>query len=239
VRQLSELYQPINLLAPVAPDVWVVDGPAIRFHGMPFTTRMTVVRLEGGLWIHSPIEPDPALAAAIDVLGPVRYLIAPNSLHYWWIPDWKTAYPAAEVWAVPGAKDRAKRALPVDRTLSRDIPRWADAIDHTIVEGRLFTEAVFCHRATGTAMLADLIENFEPARLRSRTMRAMVKLAGCADPDGKAPIDMRWSFAGKHAKLREAVDYMVAWDPTRVVLAHGRWYDHDGRAELERAFRWV
>jgi hypothetical protein len=32
---------------------------------------------------------------------------------------------------------------------------------------------------------------------------------------------------------------MLAWQPERVMIAHGRWYDKDGAAELRRAFRWV
>ena len=32
---------------------------------------------------------------------------------------------------------------------------------------------------------------------------------------------------------------MIAWNPVRIIIAHGRWYDADGTAELRRAFRWV
>jgi hypothetical protein len=32
---------------------------------------------------------------------------------------------------------------------------------------------------------------------------------------------------------------MIAWNPERVILAHGRWYERDGAQELRRAFRWV
>ncbi|MCP5170337.1 MAG: hypothetical protein H6999_11365 [Hahellaceae bacterium] len=32
---------------------------------------------------------------------------------------------------------------------------------------------------------------------------------------------------------------MLQWQPERIILAHGRWYAHDGTAELRRAFRWV
>jgi hypothetical protein len=31
----------------------------------------------------------------------------------------------------------------------------------------------------------------------------------------------------------------MAWHPQRVILAHGRWYQENGEAELRRAFRWV
>jgi hypothetical protein len=32
---------------------------------------------------------------------------------------------------------------------------------------------------------------------------------------------------------------MMAWQPERVILAHGRWYEENAAAELRRAFRWV
>jgi hypothetical protein len=52
-------YLPLDELKPVAEDVWIVDGPEIRFGAgplkFPFPTRMTVVRLpDNVLWLHSP-----------------------------------------------------------------------------------------------------------------------------------------------------------------------------------------
>lgn len=41
------------------------------------------------------------------------------------------------------------------------------------------------------------------------------------------------------AEAAACLERMLAWKPERVVLAHGRWYDHDGSAELRRAFRWL
>jgi hypothetical protein len=52
------------------------------------------------------------------------------------------------------------------------------------------------------------------------------------------PRDMRMSYRNKKA-LRQAVETMIAWDPERIVLAHGRWYERDGAAELKRAFSWL
>ncbi|HET7558180.1 MAG TPA: DUF4336 domain-containing protein, partial [Rhodanobacteraceae bacterium] len=109
----SALYEPINLLKSVAPDIWIADGPIVRMAaplGMsaPFTTRMTIVRLgDGGLWCHSPIAPDDALFAAIDAIGPVRHLVSPNKLHYAHIAAWKARYPQALAWASPGVRERA------------------------------------------------------------------------------------------------------------------------------------
>jgi len=70
------LYEPTNIYKPLAPDVGVVDGPfeyltvgGIRLP-LPFTTRMTVVRLSNGdLFLHSPIKFDERLAMELQGLG--------------------------------------------------------------------------------------------------------------------------------------------------------------------------
>src|SRR3546814_8656592 len=50
---------------------------------------MTIVRLEGGLFIHSPTVLSPTLRAAIDDLGTPQWIIGPNTIHYWWVGEWK------------------------------------------------------------------------------------------------------------------------------------------------------
>lgn len=237
-------YEPLNTLKAVATDVWLVDGGIIYFYGLPFPTRMVVVRLaDGSLWVHSPIAPDADLLAEVRALGPVRHLIAPNWIHYAYIPAWQAEFPDAIAWAAPNVRERAaQQGFPVrfDRDLGDTAPpEWAEELDQVRVDGsRVHVEVVFFHRASRTAILTDLIENFEPKYV-SFWHRPLIFLAGTQDPDGKAPIDMRWSFSGGKPALRAAVARIFAWDAERVILAHGRWYPHNGAAELRRAFRWV
>ncbi len=84
----ASLYEPINVYKPVAPDVGIVDGPFeyLTVGGaklpLPFTTRMTVVRLSNGdLFLHSPIKFDRRLANGLLGLGTVRHLVSPNQFH--------------------------------------------------------------------------------------------------------------------------------------------------------------
>ncbi|MGX8011191.1 DUF4336 domain-containing protein [Mesorhizobium sp. ORM8.1] len=243
-RSALDLYEPIDVLKPVAPDLWIVDGPRIGFGvgpvEFPFTTRMTVMRLgNGDLILHSPVALTPALRSAIELLGPIRFLVAPNSLHYWWLPDWKAVLPDAEVLAVRGLQERAKRPIEVDRLLIGRGSPWPGEIDLLVVRGDVLTEAVLFHRASKTLILTDLIENFEPKRIHSWFLKLLITLAGASDPDGKAPIDMRLSFFRRRRALRLAVHQMLSWQPERVIIAHGRWYEKNGTAELRRAFRWV
>jgi hypothetical protein len=83
------LYEPINRYKPLGPDFGVVDGPfeylttaGVRLP-LPFTTRMTVVRLgNGDLFLHSPIAYDAALSDELASIGRVRHLVSPNQFHY-------------------------------------------------------------------------------------------------------------------------------------------------------------
>jgi len=237
------LYHPIDTPKPVAPDLWLVDGPAIRFYGMPFTTRATLARLPGGaLWVHSPTRLTEPLRAEIDAIGPVAHLIAPNWIHYASLPQWQGAYPAAKLWAAPGVAARAAAngtRIGIDAELTDEAPPdWAGTIDQMIVAGsRVHREAVFFHRPTRTLILTDLIENFEPRRLPV-WMRPLVRLGGVAAPRGATPRDLRLTFRDR-AALRASVERMIAWAPERVILAHGAWFEANGTDELRRAFRYV
>ncbi len=243
------LYQPINTLKPIAENIWIVDGPEIRmtypwlkFLWMPFPTRMTVVRLsDGALWLHSPTPVCDELAGAIELLGTIRFLIAPNRLHYWWIGDWRARYPQAIAYAAPGVRESAAgRFDHFDEELADTPPaEWRGEIEHILVRGDFMTEAEFLHIASRTLILTDLVENFEPRRFASRFLRWLVRMAGCADPDGTMPVDLRATFHRHRAAMRQAVERMLAWAPDRVVLAHGRWYPDNAVLELKRAFRWV
>ncbi len=244
LRGMATGYEPLDTLKPVAPDIWIVDGPLIRFYGMPFSTRATVVRLANGdIWVHSPTRLSEGLRGEVTALGPVVHLVAPNWIHYAHVAEWQAAFPDALAWAAPWVAERAAKkgkALRFDRDLGpvAEAP-WAGQIEQMIVEGsRVHREAVFFHRASKTLILTDLIENFE-ARNLPWWMRIAARLGGILDPDGKMPRDMRASFIGHRDALRRAVETMIGWGPERVILAHGRWYDRNGADELRRAFRFL
>src|SRR5918999_131781 len=198
-----ELYEPLFVPKPVGEDLWLVDGPVVRMSylwgSFPFPTRMAVVRLRGGdLLLWSPTALDEGLRSRIDALGRVRHLISPNKFHYAHIATWKRAYPEATAWASPGVRERAaSQRVDVffDADLG-DLPEevWVKDLDQLIFRGgRFMEEVVFFHRKTRTLILADLIENFE-AEKGGGLHGWLVRFAGGAGPDGKAPIDLRRAF---------------------------------------------
>jgi len=241
------LYAPLNTLKLIAPNIWIVDGPVVNMTGpvglcVPFPTRMTVVKLTSGeLWCHSPTAPDSGLFAALDALGPIKHLISPNKLHYAHIAAWKQRYPEAIAWASPGVRERAAsqhNQVAFDTNLGDTPPQaWADDIDQIRFRGsQVMEEFVFFHCASRTLMLADLIENFEAAKL-PWWLRGLAWLGGVLDPDGKTPLDWRMTF--QKSKARTCLARMRAWHPQQIILAHGLCYLRDADTELRRAFRWL
>jgi uncharacterized protein DUF4336 len=239
-------YPPLDTLKEIAEGVWIVDGPTIDFgprgFRMPFPTRMTVIRLPpGDLFVHSPTRLTSPLRREIEAIGLPRWIIGPNRLHYWWIPEWHEAYPAADVYVAPKVSrqagdriDFATRELAENTTFP-----WKDSIATLALAGSYMTEFEFFHHSTRTLVLTDCIENFEAEKLHSPWMRWLARLGGALDPDGQTPRDLRQTFRRNRAQIARAVDQMIAWNPARIILAHGRWYDSDATSELKRAFRWV
>jgi hypothetical protein len=101
-------YPPLNVLKPVGDGIWIVDsGPLLAGGLLPLPIRMTVTQLDDGtMLLHSPTEYDASLHHAIDQLGPIGHLIAPNSAHWSFIKRWKQEVPAALAWAAPGLRNR-------------------------------------------------------------------------------------------------------------------------------------
>ena len=84
-----------------APNVWIVEGPAVSFFGFPYPTRMAVIRLTEGddygrAWIWSPVEISDELASEVEArAGKVKYIMSPNKIHHIFLKQWTDRYPDA------------------------------------------------------------------------------------------------------------------------------------------------
>ncbi|WP_120510578.1 DUF4336 domain-containing protein [Photobacterium salinisoli] len=220
--------------------VWIADGNAVPFFTLPYTTRMTVVILpDGKLWVHSPIELTTELAEAVNALGEVSYLIAPNHLHHLFVAQWQQAYPNATTF---GTKEvihkRSDLHFDDELTSSSDYP-WQPAIEQLLFTGsKAMQECVFFHPETRTLILTDLIENF-PADSFKPWQRVIAKSAGVMAPSGKTPLDWRLSFYLNKPEARRHIEHILSWEPQTIVLAHGELITQDAVAFLRRAFSWL
>jgi|GEM_PF-20873 len=230
-------------IEPVDDEIWLAEGAVVSFYGFPYPTRMVLVRIGGdALWVWSPIALDGRLRAEVDALGTVRWLVSPNCLHHLYLQDWCRAYPAAELWA-PRSVTRKRSDLTFSGILEERPPdAWEDDIDQAWFRGSVFIdEMAFFHRPSRTAIFADLTENFADdflAQHWSRWQRWIARLWKITTGYGYAPLEYRLSFV-RRARARAALRKVLAWNPERVIMAHGEWQRTDGRQYLERAFAWL
>ena len=227
-------------LEPIDDSIWLTEGAVVSFFGFAYPTRAVIVRLTGGaLWIWSPVALTAELRAEIDALGPVGFLVSPNKLHHLYLQDWHAAYPDAALWGPQSTRDKRKDLAFAGTLEDEPPPQWRDDIDQAWVRGSLvLDEVVFFHRASSTAILADLSQNFSPQFLATHWSWWQRPIARLGISDGGAPPDWRASFV--HRSLaRTAARKILAWAPRRVVIAHGEWQRDNGTAYLERAFAWL
>lgn len=122
------------MLLPFAQDIWLGDGDDVTVLGFHYSTRMAVIKLsDGGLFIWSPIALTDNLKNAVDDIGTVQHIVAPNSLHHLFIGDWAKAYPKARLYAPPGLREKHK-----------DIEFHEDLTDPQVLAGKtILTKSLF------------------------------------------------------------------------------------------------
>ncbi|OIQ25454.1 MAG: hypothetical protein BM562_17210 [Alphaproteobacteria bacterium MedPE-SWcel] len=228
-------------MTPFGAQCWLFDGPAVTgAAGFRFPTRMAVVRLpeDGGLWIWSPVALTQDVRLAIDALGPVRHLVAPNSLHYTFLAEWAEAYPDAKVHAAPGLTEQITTTT-IQSTMGEDPdPAWAGAIDQIMVRGnRITTEVVFFHRESSTVLVADLVQQIPKGWYRGwRAVIAHLDLMTASVPS--VPRKFRMATTDKVA-ARDAVARILEWPAEGLVMAHGAPLRSGGKEALRNAFEWL
>lgn len=227
------------MLQPFAQDLWIADGPIADVAGFRYPTRMAVIRLvDGGLFVWSPTALDDVLKTAVDALGPVRHVVAPNALHHLHLDAWRGAYPEARFSAPPGLRRKRPDLRFDDDLADGSVHDWSAEIDHVPVHGNLITtEVVFFHRASRTAIFTDLIQHFRPDWFSGwRAIIARLDLMTAPSPE--VPRKFRNTFVHRRA-AREALRRILAWPTERVLMAHAPPVVRDGQGFIRRAFRWL
>jgi hypothetical protein len=224
------------MLTPVEDNLWFVHIPttsgAIRL-GM----RMTVVRLRnGGLWLHAPVPLDNGLLGALQTLGPVRYIVAPNLMHHRYLAACRRLFPEARILAAPGLASK-REDMQFDGMLGQtgELGYGTDLVQHVVAGAPRLNEVAFLHVSTRTLILTDLLFNIHPpANLGTRVY---LKLAGKYGAPCQTAL-LRWFVKDKNA-FSASMDHLLNWDFDRIVLSHGQLVASGGRSALRDATAWL
>lgn len=232
------LYHPLDTPKPFGPDLWLVDGA----FGPGVPVRMTVARLPGGdLLLHSPTRLTSGLREALAALGPIKHLVAPNSVHWTFVKAWQDAIPDATVWAAPGLRERGqvkRSGLRIDTVMSDTPPAaWGGAFEQQVIPGGAgFREVAMLHRPSRTLLMTDLVQNFEPSKL-PWALRPLARLLGNTTGQSRAPAHLRAvvRFGDGAAAARR----VVGWEPERIVVTHGRPIVANAAERLRQSLAWL
>lgn len=218
----------MTTLTEIADGVHVANAPQ-SFFGLELGTRMTVLELDGGLLVHSPIAIDPS---SLGHLGSPRWVVAPNLFHHLYVGPWAEA--GCEAWAAPGLPEK-RPDLDFAGTLGAGVHPFGDDVALFPLTCFSFTnEVVVLHRPSGTLLVADLAYNIAPtAPWPTRTaMRMLLGYPGCQ-------TTVLERIAMKRSAARRELAELLELPFDRLVLAHGDVVEHGGPDALRQAFRWL
>jgi hypothetical protein len=217
-------------LTSVADGVWIDTAP-VRFLGLRLSANMTVLRLPSGdLFLYSPIALTPERRAAVEALGPVRHLYAPNVYHHLRIGDWQTACPTATLHA-PHGLGKKRPDLRIDR--QHGTGAIDPAVEEIRIEGFRLEETVLLHRPSRTLLVADLVHNI--GRPEHWWTRWYTKAAGFYDRVAVSRVIRALAFHDRQAARRCIAD-VLARDFDGLVPGHGAPLATGGKAALAAAY---
>ena len=163
-----------NRIVARAPNIWTLDG-SMRFnfvkpHIARFPCRMAIIRLDGGLLLWSPLPPTPDVLTQVQALGVVRWIVAPNSLHWLWAGAFAKAIRDAGgsvmLLAAPGLRTKPEvvaTGVVWDAYLPQAAPSdWAGIVECVHIQGiPLVEEVVLIHTPSATLFGCELAFNFQ------------------------------------------------------------------------------
>lgn len=220
-------------------EIWTADGLVISVIGFDFPTRMVVIRLsDGGLFVWSPVALTDELRSAVDQLGPVRHIVAPNHLHDLFLAQWHSAYPEAALHAAPRLRSRHPELEWGSDLGNTPAPEWANDIDQVVVRGCwVTTEVVFFHRLSRTVIFTDLIQQFEPGWFKG-WRGLLARMDKMTAPSPTVLVKYRIAFYDRKT-ARSAVRNILAWPAEALLAAHAPPVARGGREAIARAFDWL
>ncbi|MFT6169957.1 MAG: hypothetical protein ACJAR9_002083 [Celeribacter sp.] len=227
------------MLTPFGKDIWIAKGPILSIAGFKFPTRCAIMRLnDGNLVIWSPVTLTPDLKDAVDALGPVKALIAPNAFHHLFFKNWADAYPQAKCFAAPSLAQK-RRDIHFDATLgdTADVI-WIGELAQVVLRGNaICDEVVFFHKPSGTVIFTDILQQFDKGWFTGwRGVVARLDLMEGTEPH--VPRKFRLAFRNRTA-AKTSVKTILGWPADQVLMAHGRPVTKDAPRFLRRAFAWL
>jgi len=225
-------------LQPIVPDtIFCTSSTLPMLNGLLLPLRMTVVRLKNGeVLLYSPTRYDDALHVELEELGPVKYIIAPNKVHYMFVADYIEKFPEAKLFLAPGLKERVSEFEKGSLLGGHPDEAWGEDLDQILTGGNSFlSEVVLFHKKSKILIVADLLLNFPPGyfdgKLNSESLAALATQFFSELPD-KPMCSPEHSIYCTDVKAFESTcQKILAWEFECIVMSHGEILDDPEKAK--------
>lgn len=205
-------------LRAIGNQIWVADRELQMPGGIRLPCRMVVMGDgHGNLLCYSPVALDEETVEALDGLGRVRWIVAPNRYHRSFTAGTVSRYPQAEVsgyWSPPGRGFAPPPAAPFD---------GCELMTVTLRSG--FSEIVAYHDLSETLVVCDLLFN---VRSGDRRLRALMRLNGAWQTAGHTRLQ-RWLLLRDQEGLAMFRRWALSRPFVQIAMAHGQVIQHDAR----------
>ena len=223
-------------LRAIAPGLWSAETQLVLPGGVRLPARMLVVALAGGeLLLWSPIAIDEVLATALEDLGRVRYIAAPNRFHHLFLRAAKARFPEAGLWA-PKALAAKYPDLDVQGLWEEDRPPFAPEVEILALEGapRVQEVALFHPQSRSLALTDYLFHVREAKTFGTRLLFTMVRAYG------KLAQSLTWRFFIRDRRAAaQSLRRLLELDFDRLIVAHGEIVEQGGKEALRQATAWL
>ena len=223
-------------LREVTTGVWIASDP-VRIVGTRLSANMTVLRLEGGaLLLHSPVSMTPERHAAVESLGEVAHLYAPNTFHHRWIGEWAAAFPNARVHA-PSA---LAKVLRIDRAHDKETDSsFSGILDEQHFAGFRLHETALVHRASRSLVVADLAHNVGRAAIDGDGWtKFYTRMMGFYDRVALSRF-IRWTAFSDKGATRSHIDLLLSLPFDNLLVGHGEPVLGGAHASFANVYAWL
>ncbi len=215
-------------------NLWIADQD-LKILSTNFGCRMTVIKTSEGLVVYSPIRMTESIKTAVEKLGPVTYLIAPNPFHHLFLDAWISAYPQANLIG-PQALVKKRPKLQFNQFFeSQTRLTLPKELSYTILVGRKDQrELILFDQSSASLLVADMIFNLKAQRWWDKILFAPL---GVKNKAGTSTF-FRF-FYPVSAQIIAAKKDILSWPFKRIIVTHGSNIEHNARPTMEQALTWI
>ncbi|KAJ7636971.1 hypothetical protein FB45DRAFT_452762 [Roridomyces roridus] len=230
---------PELVIREVTSSITTFSKPFARYGFVPFGGRTTAIRLStGDVWVlaSTPLTKD--TKEAIDKMGPVKWIMAGDMVHYMYLAQFKEEYPEAKVIGVEKMKSEGVELAGAYGVDAPDTKYgFEDEIRAVYFSGFKNKDVAWFHVESKTLVVADLMFNLPANEQYSKSKsNPRLPIFGSLTPWGGIHKHFVWGLGEDKAAMKRDAQTVLEWGPERIIMCHGDVIETDGTKAWATAY---